>query len=118
MSMAMTMRFPRLILILCTVARSCLAQQPVTTLFQIDFTGTADGGCLNAGQTVLQNHLADSLTLANAGVALLNAYTTNEAALRLVDAFFKEPSIGTRKNIASMSKITTCTLETKREGPT
>lgn len=104
------LRLSHFILSLCVAAGGCLAQaQQVTTLFQIDTTGTADGGCLNPGATVLQNHLTDSLTLANAGVALLNAYTTNAAALRLVDAFFKDPSIGTRKNIASTLKIV-CTL--------
>lgn len=99
---------PQHVLINLTFLAICVAQLPISTLFQVDFSGTADGGCLNPGETALNNQAVDSLTLANAGVALLQATSSsNEAANRLVDAFFRSPSIGSRKQIQSGWKVRT-----------
>jgi hypothetical protein len=79
---------------LCAYA---LAQLPVTSLFQVGLTGTADGSCGGVGQAALDSILRDCLTMANAGVSLMNA--DNKEADRLRDAFYSGHNIGHRRRI-------------------
>lgn len=66
------------------------AAQKASDIFQVDFKTDASGGCKYVGEDAMDNYVKDCLTLANAGIQLMNDYPTpNSPARRLVDAYFK-----------------------------
>jgi len=78
--------------IILGLASHSLAQnaRAVGTLFQVDFTTNAGGGCQYVGQAAMQNILQDSLDLLTVGTQLVTDYGNNVAeARRLLDSFFQ-----------------------------
>ncbi|KAH6647434.1 hypothetical protein BKA67DRAFT_694491 [Truncatella angustata] len=73
-----------------------VAALDVTDLFNVKFGANDPGTCLDAGKDQLNNFITESIALAQAGIALCDAYenTDNELnpeATRLAESVFREP---------------------------
>jgi len=75
---------------LLTLVNHAYGAAKTSDIFQVDFQTDASGGCKTEGEATVDNYIEDCLTLAKAGVQLMNDYgPTNLPAKRLVDALFK-----------------------------
>jgi hypothetical protein len=87
--------------LLTLVSHAFGAAKKTSDIFQVNFNTDADGGCSYVGATAMDGFIEDCLTLAKAGVQLMNDYQSqgqDSAARRLVDSLFKTPSAN---NVAS-----------------
>jgi hypothetical protein len=79
-----------IIFALLTLVNHAHGAAKTSNIFQVDFTTDAMGGCKTEKEATLDSYIEDCLTLAKAGVQLMNDYgPTNLPAKRLVDALFK-----------------------------
>jgi hypothetical protein len=85
-------------LVLLVHGYAVYAQRTADQLFDVSYDATVGGNCGNYGATTLNNMVADATTLANLGVAMVDAATNPSNALhgpavRAIAAWFTNPAM-------------------------
>lgn len=96
-----------MLLISVTICSTVVQGAPLAadTLFQVDFSGNANGGCLRFGRDKANRFLAEAQIMAQLGEQLADDYGSKDEATRLINAFVGELNGGEVRRLKCMSNF-------------